>query len=88
MEKTMKTICFKVEDDLYRDFKMRVAGSGLTMQQYMNNLIRENLQSPEDRATDIHAAREELAQLRKRIDEIDQALSETEGRIGAESENI
>jgi len=80
----MKTLCFKVDETLFQAFKVHVAGRGKTMQQYMNDLLRDSLATPEDQLQSIGQARAELDTLRNRIDAVDAALTVAEGRINAE----
>lgn len=79
----MKTLCFKVDETLFQAFKVHVAGSGKTMQQYMNDLLRDSLAAPEDQMQSIGQVRAELDTLRSRIDAVDAALTAAEGRISA-----
>lgn len=80
----MKTLCFKVDESLFQAFKVHVAGSGKTMQQYMNDLLRDSLATPEDQLQSIGQVRAELDTLRSRIDAVDASLTAVESRIGAE----
>ena len=80
----MKTLCFKVDETLFQAFKVHVAGSGKTMQQYMNDLLRDSLATLEDQLQSIGQIRAELDTLRNRIDAVDAALTVAEGRINAE----
>lgn len=74
----MKTICFKMDEKTLHAFKVRIAQSGMTVQDYMNRLIRRSLSEPEDRLHEIRQTRATLDALRKTIDRIDDVLSEME----------
>lgn len=39
----MKTICIKVDEDLFYNFKLKTINSGKTLQSYMHDLIEKDL---------------------------------------------
>ena len=43
-----RTITIKVEEDFYRDIKIRIAKEGITLKEYILNLIREDLNRGEE----------------------------------------
>ena len=42
---TDRTITIKVEEDFYKDIKIRIAKEGITLKDYILNLIKEDLNS-------------------------------------------
>ncbi len=79
----MKTVCFKLDDIVYNEFRICVAGSGKTLQQFMNDLLRQYLAPPEEKLEDIGRMKDELARLRVRLDAIGAAVAQAESRIAA-----
>ena len=79
----MKTVCFKLDDIVYNEFRICVAGSGKTLQQFMNDLLRQYLAPPEEKLEDLGRMKDELAGLRARLDAIGAAVAQAESRIAA-----
>lgn len=44
---TEKTINFKIDEELYKQVKVKIAQQGMTLKDYMIQLIKNNLESKE-----------------------------------------
>ena len=77
----MKTICFKMDEELFCDLKLRVAESGQSLQEYMNRMILQDLTTAEERLDQVQTTRMEIEQLRGIVDLVDDRLSEIAERL-------
>lgn len=85
--KNTKTICIKVDEELLRNFKMKVALSGKTLQEYMFNLINRDLNpiSLEDILESVQNARTRLKDALDGLEKYEERLS---AQIDKPSENF
>lgn len=85
--KNTKTICIKVDEELLRNFKIKVALSGKTLQEYMFNLINNDMNpiSTEDLLESVQNAKSRLKEALDSLEKYEEKLSE---QIDKPSENF
>ena len=77
----MRTVSTKVPNDVYEELRRKAASEGLTVSAVLRRLIREYVGRPQvDQKVDPNlATKEEVDELRRRIDEIEKELRRIAG---------
>lgn len=76
--KKTKTICIKVDEELLRNFKIKVAQSGKNLQEYMLNLINNDINSvtPEQILESVQDAKSCIKEVLDGLEQYEERISE------------
>lgn len=85
----MKTICIKVDAEFFRNLKTRIAETGKTVQEYMHDLIEQDLypMTEEDRLENVLQIRTEIKEIDEILKSFDESFAEQEDRLRKSIEN-